>query len=922
MTQTISKDKQIEQLEAQLAELTAQQTKITKQYHLEVAKREQLEKSLAESQALFLATWEFTADGLILSDSTGQILLANPAFYDLFDLSSEQVVGQNLTKIFNQDTAQKIPKQLLTAHKRQKSYVFFEVPIHRPDGLKRIVQIKTTFIENEQGDISLLSTFKDVTNPRWPEEALQKYPLYLEELVARRTDELTQTNNELQQEILERKNAEDALWKTAQRFRSLIENASDIIVVLDREFVIRYISPSAVKILGYYSKDTVGKRASDFIHPDDQAVVAKNLASRLAGVEASTPSEFRVKASDGSWRVLEGTTKNLLNDPTVGGLVTNLRNITERKAAEEVLRESEIFNRTILNSLSAQIAVLDRNATIIHTNEAWKKFGRDNQNSEIIGAEIGTNYLEIYQTLSKKNKATAHLSLSGLQAVLQRDSQQFDLEYRYPYNSTEHWFLMRGVPLQTKQGGLVVSHVDITRLKKMEIENANLYQASRQQAEKLRSLNRISQAVNSSLDLQETLTIITDETIKLLDIESAAVALYDTTTNELQFAISSGVNAEFLRGKRITLGAGVIGWVVQEGEPAIVPDTAEDSRFYKIFDQQSGFQTRSILCAPLQHNGSIIGALEVVNKKQGTFTQTDLELLMSLAEPVATAIVNAQLYEQGQLQFRRLQESQALLVQVEKMAALGRLVASIAHEINNPLQSVQNGLALIEEELAEDNQAEVNEYLTVISQEIMRVAKIVQRMRDFYRPVRPTQQTDDSSRLDSDSIDSFYRPKPEETQVINLHDILDNVLQLAHKQLQHNRIKIENIWHNTLPTIHGNPDHLKQVFLNLVLNANDAMTPNGGILRIVSALDKIHFPDLGMQPAVRLDFSDQGQGMTQEVLSHIFEPMFTTKGHGSGFGLFISYKIIEGHNGQITVESNAGQGTTFSILLPIHPSSV
>jgi two-component system NtrC family sensor kinase len=169
----------------------------------------------------------------------------------------------------------------------------------------------------------------------------------------------------------------------------------------------------------------------------------------------------------------------------------------------------------------------------------------------------------------------------------------------------------------------------------------------------------------------------------------------------------------------------------------------------------------------------------------------------------------------------------------------------------------------------------------------------------------------------------FYRPAREGLQPTYLHALLENVLELTNKQLQHSNVTVERAWADYLPEIQANPDHLKQVFLNLVLNGIDAM-PEGGTLHISIALDQIQTHALpptsegpGRAPAVRIESSDTGKGIPPGVLARLFEPFYTTKERGTGLGLSISYGIIQSHHGQITVESHVGLGTTFTILLPV-----
>jgi two-component system, NtrC family, sensor kinase len=220
-------------------------------------------------------------------------------------------------------------------------------------------------------------------------------------------------------------------------------------------------------------------------------------------------------------------------------------------------------------------------------------------------------------------------------------------------------------------------------------------------------------------------------------------------------------------------------------------------------------------------------------------------------------------------------------------------------------------LSLLAEELEDRRRPEkISAYLGIADQEIERIASIVHRMREFYRPLSY------KAAQNSESFDGFYHLTEEELQAVDLHLILESVLQLANKKLQHNGVQVERLWARKLPHVQGSPDHLKQVFLNLALNALDAMPAEGGRLRIRTTLERMPLSGDLSEGAVRIEFSDTGAGMPPEVLHHIFEPMFSTKEHGSGFGLFTSYQIITAHHGHISAASREGEGTTFSILLP------
>jgi signal transduction histidine kinase len=155
----------------------------------------------------------------------------------------------------------------------------------------------------------------------------------------------------------------------------------------------------------------------------------------------------------------------------------------------------------------------------------------------------------------------------------------------------------------------------------------------------------ISQAITSTLNLEATLTIITDHAIRLLDATAASVVMIDEAQSDLWFFTASGGVSDFVRGIRLAAGQGIVGWVIENEEPALVPDVTQDPRFFGDIDQQSGFTTRSVICIPLQTETETTGAIEVMNKTNGSFTQEDLRLLSWLATPATIAIENARLFE-------------------------------------------------------------------------------------------------------------------------------------------------------------------------------------------------------------------------------------------------------------------------------------
>jgi PAS domain S-box-containing protein len=427
------------------------------------------------------------------------------------------------------------------------------------------------------------------------------------------------------------------------------------------------------------------------------------------------------------------------------------------------------------------------------------------------------------------------------------------------------------------------------------LENARLYTTTRARAAELARLNEIGLALTSTLDFSTVVHAALSQIQRLFQAEHVSLLQPDPQTGELCFVKALIGRTPVEIPVRLQPGEGIVGWVLEQRQPVLIDDVLTDPRSLEWVYQHIGTHARGLMVVPLLAREHNIGVIEVASSEPGAYTSNELRTLQAITSTLSIAVENASLYDELKTLLREREQAQAQLIHAEKMTALGRLIASIAHEINNPLQAVQTYLTLAQEEL--DSQQRLDEktgrYLSTVGDEIERIATIVNRMRDFFRPAR------------------------QEMQPVYLHATLGSVLELTNKQLQHSNVTVERAWANYLPEIEANSDHLKQVFLNLVLNSIDAM-PSGGTLRISTCQQQVRFnQDQDLQAAVRVEFSDTGEGMPPEALSHLFEPFFTTKERGSGLGLSISYAIIQAHHGQITVESHIGLGTTFSILLPI-----
>jgi len=185
----------------------------------------------------------------------------------------------------------------------------------------------------------------------------------------------------------ERRQAKQALRQSEERFRALIENSMDVIAVVGSDGTISYESPSVEQVLGYKPEELIGKNMLEFIHPDDVQPFSKTHAMTIENPGQLIPMELRLLHRDGSWRVLEGTGNNLIDDPRINGIVANYRDITERKQAEEALRESEERFRQIFDGVNDEIVYTDTDGVVLNVNEkSWDISGY--RPDEMIGRNV------------------------------------------------------------------------------------------------------------------------------------------------------------------------------------------------------------------------------------------------------------------------------------------------------------------------------------------------------------------------------------------------------------------------------------------------------------------------------------------------------------------------------------------------------
>jgi signal transduction histidine kinase len=401
------------------------------------------------------------------------------------------------------------------------------------------------------------------------------------------------------------------------------------------------------------------------------------------------------------------------------------------------------------------------------------------------------------------------------------------------------------------------------------------------------TLLEISQMLAGTIDLDIILQQIADAATALIKSASRTILhLLDDSGNYLQAVAVSGPDRPKVRTRlNFKLGEGIAGTVLECCQTINVPDVLEDARYVPVkMVIRDEAPIRSLLVAPVITDDKRLGTLSVNSPFSNVFTQDDERLLTTLGVQAAVAIGKARLYADLQAALQHEKDTRAQLVQAEKLAALGRIVASVAHELNNPLQAIQNALYLID--IEENLSQQAREDLQTVLTEANRMAELIARLRETYRPA-----------------------VSEEFQLISINSIVLDVHKLLATHLRHNQIEFQFYPDENIPLVPVIKDQIKQVVLNICLNAIEAMQHGGQIT--------VRSDNQWDGKSVTLSISDTGPSIKPEILPYIYDPFVTTKDGGTGLGLAITYDIVQRHQGKIEVESEPPSGTTFRISLPL-----
>ena len=480
------------------------------------------------------------------------------------------------------------------------------------------------------------------------------------------------------------------------------------------------------------------------------------------------------------------------------------------------------------------------------------------------------------------------------------------------------------LPFTDKQIALVETFADQAAI---AIENVRLLDALRHRTdelgrsvEELRALGEVSQAVNSTLELETVLSTIVAKAVQLSGTEAGAIYVFDDVQREFHLRATYGMDQELINAltqRRIGMDDPNVAEALAQPEPIQVADLKEEAPSdINEITLRAGYRAR--LVAPLIRGEDVVGLLVVRRRTPGAFPQNTVDLIQTFAAQSAVAIENARLFKNVEASLEDLRTAQDRLVQTQKLASLGQLTAGIAHEIKNPLNFVNNFSAVSVELIDELREALGGAHLdSKLRAEISEIADTLQGNLD--KVVQHGKRADaivKNMLLHSRQGSGEHRP-------VDINALVDESLNLAYHgaraEKQGFNITLERSFDPAAGEVDLFPQEITRALLNLISNGFYAATKrkaeaNGGDYEPTLAATTKNLGD-----SVEIRIRDNGTGIPPEVKEKLFNPFFTTKpaGEGTGLGLSISHDIIvKQHGGSIEVDTLPGEFTEFRIVLP------
>ena len=795
-----------------------------------------------------------------------------------------------------------------------------------------------------------------------------------------------------------------AFIESDAKFRRIVENANNVIFALTLEGIFSYVSPNWTEIFGHEIAEVEGKPFIPFVHPDDVPICADYFQRILTTCDKQDAIEYRVKHKNGSWR---WHTSNSSAIRDANGNVLNFVGIcydtTERKQAEEALTERARLAhfRADVDAALTQSDSLENmmhrctDALVEHLDAAFARIWILNKQDNVLELQVSsgmyTHINGLHQRVPVGQFKIGLIAEEGkphLTNSVQTDPRVGNKEWA----QREGMVAFAGYPLivEDETVGVIamfarqaLTESTFTALEfaaqeiAVGIKRKQVEVALRESAQREALLNRLSSQIRASLDLNHIVKTAVQEIRNLFEIDRCAFFWYRQDTDvpywEIVYEARSSCFSCLLDDQPTNAEIELIAAKTLNRESIRINDTETvDDSIVRQFLDDFGFT--AFMSLPVHTQSGEIGTFNCGSCSGfRPWLDNEVELLQAVTVQLAIAIDQAKLYTQSRIAAQtaqdkaqqleaallELQQTQAQLIQTEKMSSLGQLVAGIAHEINNPVNFIYGNISHTREytkdllhlvELYQQNYypptPEIDQQIYAIDLDFIKqdLPKILDSMNMGAERIRQiVLSLRNFSRLDEDGM------KP-----VDIHEGIDSTLLLLQNRLKakpgHSEIQVIRDYGN-LPPVVCHAGQMNQVFMNVLTNAMDAieesfvtcterLVPSGAKvsrsishtlregevpMSLVNDSKQMTSPQIRIRTLIQKDcviisITDNGPGMTEEQRYRVFDPFFTTKpvGKGTGMGLSISYQIVvKKHGGQIQCISAPGEGAEFAIMIPL-----
>ncbi|MBN1290845.1 MAG: PAS domain S-box protein [Candidatus Latescibacteria bacterium] len=896
----------------------------------DITERKKIEAELFSSEQKLNAIVNNTPDIIYQLDPEGVITYINNAVVN-YGYNPESLIGTSIFNYIDKQYHNEVRQHLSERRTGEQSTKNIEVKIFSADRDELYFETKNvpapTFLLVAEGLYSINST-KEI---KW------------------------QGTQGIARDITQKKQAEEALRESEERFRSLVQGLEDMIFVLDSNSIFTYESPSVHRILGYHSGYYLGKSPFPMVHPEDRVFCEQRFNEVLQNKSRAIPTKFRVKRADGEWIYVEALAQNLLDNHAVRGVVLIARDISEREKTEKNLRESEERFRSMIQGSSDMIFVLDKHSILIYESPSVER---------ILGYPggyfIGQSPFNLIHTEDRDR------IVHDLDEVIQSVNPGIPSEFRIKRADGE-WIFLEALGQNMLNNsavcGIVIIARNITERKKIENALRESEERFRNMADNSPVMIGVSDAEGNAVFLNRTYiefrgstfgkerdggwieSLHPDDRERILRLHIDVINNKKSDSFEYRQKNHSGeyrwllhAISPYFDSQGICLGFISSSYDITERKTAEDALRESENRLHQLVDN-----IREIVWLRDRETGEIL----YVNRSFESITGYSNELLLKNGSEFITKIhpedaeqfirASRELYKNNKpihqdyrlkradgteiwirshaypiqdnsgktVRFSGVAEDiterkrlEAQFIQAQKMESIGRLAGGVAHDFNNLLTIINLSVEMASSSgLSEET---INELIADIRNAGERGASLTRQLL------------------------AFSRKQIIEPIELNINDVIIQMDKLFRRLIGED-IELVTILDESIHTIKIDPGQIEQVLTNLIVNTRDAMPAGGKIIIETSEVlfddDFVKFhPDVSSGEFVTISVSDTGTGMDEHVKANLFEPFFTTKdkGKGTGLGLSTCYGIMKQNNGSIRVYSEPGKGSTFIVNIPFY----